>query len=73
MFDSGWNVRIDNAPVQMYRADYDFQAVMVPEGEHTVEFVYWPKNLTYALFGSGIGVVIVMVWSLFQMRKYKIL
>jgi len=57
VFDSGWNVTIDGKHAPLYRADYDFQAVAVPSGEHVVKFYYWPKSFTYALFVTVFGIV----------------
>lgn len=35
-----WEARIDAKPVQIYTANYIYQAVFVPEGEHEIEFKY---------------------------------
>ena len=36
----GWNVYIDNSKGKIYRANYTFRAVVVPQGEHKVIFKY---------------------------------
>ncbi len=36
----GWRARVDGMPVPTYRANYVYQAVRVPSGEHRVEFYY---------------------------------
>ena len=41
----GWTASIDGKPAKIYRADYTFRAVVVPEGTHTVVFSYWPVFL----------------------------
>ncbi len=45
VFDSGWKAYIDGTASHLYRADYDFRAVAVPAGSHTVRFVYSPTSL----------------------------
>lgn len=48
----GWLATIDNQPVQIYKANYLFQAIQVPKGEHKVEFKYDSptKNLRFFTF-----------------------
>jgi len=55
-YDPGWNAVIDGKRVPLYRADYDFQAVAVPEGEHKVVFYYWPKSLTRGVYVVFLGI-----------------
>lgn len=38
----GWQAMVDGQAAKIYRADYDFRAIIVPEGEHLVEFTYRP-------------------------------
>lgn len=44
-FYPGWQATVDGKPVKIYRADYAFRAVPLPEGTHLVHFIYDP--LTY--------------------------
>ena len=36
----GWRVSIDGKETKVYRADYNFRGIIVPEGEHQVIFQY---------------------------------
>ena len=36
----GWKARVNGKEAKIYRADYTFRAVVVPEGKSTVEFEY---------------------------------
>jgi hypothetical protein len=46
----GWQAFVDDIRVQIYRADYLFRAVRVPQGEHTIRFGYSPPS-----FWAGVG------------------
>lgn len=50
----GWSAFVDKRLVPIYRADFAFQAVFVPEGKHTVSFIYNPLSVK-------IGVIITLV------------
>lgn len=43
-FDSGWKVYIDGKEVEVMRASYVFQAIVILGGKHRVEFIYDPKS-----------------------------
>lgn len=43
VYDDGWEATIDGIKTEVYRADYDFRAIAVPAGIHTVEYRYHPK------------------------------
>ncbi len=47
----GWSAFVDGKPVAIEKWDLAFQAVRVPAGAHSVEFVYRER-----LLGAGIGV-----------------
>lgn len=41
----GWQAIIDNEKAEVYRADFVFQAVVVPGGKHLVKLVYKPESI----------------------------
>lgn len=53
----GWHVYIDGEESHIYRANYLFNGVFVPNGEHTVEFVYRPRNF---FAGAAVSVVVFL-------------
>ncbi|MBI2954358.1 MAG: oligosaccharide flippase family protein [Chloroflexi bacterium] len=55
----GWDVTIDEQEAQIYRANYNFRAVPLPAGSHTVKFVYSPLSLKVGLLGSFISLLLV--------------
>jgi hypothetical protein len=61
-YDKGWSATIDGSKTPLYRADYDFRAVAVPAGTHTVRMRYMPAYISWGFLISGfatLGLVIV--------------
>jgi len=63
-YPKGWNVSIDGKSVEHFRANYVLRALVIPEGEHIVEFKFEPK--TYFI-GQKISFAssIILLLSLF--------
>lgn len=58
VYDAGWEATIDGKKTPVYRADYDFRAVAVPSGTHTIEYRYHPVEFR-------IGIVIAVASIVF--------
>lgn len=58
----GWRAYIDDEAVEIFRANYLFQGVVVPAGSHTLRLVYRPLSLYagLALFVLGIAATLVV-------------
>lgn len=67
----GWKVYVDGRESKIYRADYAFRGVVVPNGKHEVVFKYMPESFRNGLILGGIGImgVICMSWSLYRRKK----
>lgn len=67
VFDPGWKATVDNNASMIYRADYDFRAVFVPAGKHTIRMVYQPESFVQGMWIALAGVG-VMACVMLRMR-----
>jgi len=62
----GWKAFVDGKETKIYRADYSFRAVPVPQGEHQLIFRYDPPSFkwgsTITLLSLGALVTTNIVW-----------
>ena len=68
----GWQAAVDNQPAPIHRANYAFRAVYVPEGQHTVQFVFNPLIWKVGLMVSGATLLGMLVWVYFKCIKTKL-
>jgi hypothetical protein len=62
-YHTGWQAFIDGGKTRLYRANYAFQAIKVPSGEHKVSFQF--STIYPFLFYCHIGIVF-LGWLLFN-------
>ena len=62
-YDKGWTASLDGRSLDVVRADYNFIAVRVPQGTHTVAFSYRPIgwSVGWALTGLAAMVALLVV------------
>jgi hypothetical protein len=62
----GWRAFVDGRPQPLLIADYNFRAVAVPEGVHTLLFEYAPFSVTLGLLisaAASLAWAALLVWS----------
>ena len=57
----GWVAQVDGEDTQIYRADYNFRAIVVPAGTHTVLFKYSPLSFRVGGVTSLVAATIVLL------------
>ena len=69
-YDPGWQALIDGQSTKIYRANYNFRAVLVPEGKHEIVFQYKPLSFKIGLYLSIGTFLSLLVTSLvFESKK----
>lgn len=58
----GWKAFIDGRQTEIYRADFTFRAIIVPEGKHKIVFEYKPAFFLYGVLTSLFS---FLIWSCF--------
>jgi O-antigen/teichoic acid export membrane protein len=57
----GWVAYIDEKDAPLYKADYNFRAVYVPSGKHTIRFKYSPISFRAGAIGSVLGAMMLLL------------
>ncbi|HEU0136848.1 MAG TPA: YfhO family protein [Flavobacterium sp.] len=73
-YPQGWNAFLDGKRAAHFRADYTLRAMMIPAGEHTVEFRFEPEVVatggTISLI-STILILLALVGAILYSRRRK--
>ncbi|MBI3342273.1 YfhO family protein, partial [Candidatus Curtissbacteria bacterium] len=65
----GWKAFVDNRQVQIYKVDSILQAIIVPAGSHTIEFIYSDRNYQVSFVGSFFGILAIVLVSFYLWFK----
>ena len=66
----GWRAYIDGGAVETLRVNYNLRGVVLPAGEHRVEFVYRPKSVLIGFLVSLLTAAALIVW--FRIRRRQL-
>lgn len=69
-YDSQWRASVDGQPAKLLRANHAFQAVAVPEGQHTLRLVYVDRSFKHGAIISLFGLAdCLLAWLLLGGRR----
>ena len=72
-YDKGWNAYIDGEKVPHFRVNYILRALILPSGEHTVEFKFHPKSYytgnTISLASSLLLILAMLAYAYTEYRR----
>lgn len=58
----GWKAFVDNREIKILRADFNLRAVVVPQGEHEVMFIYKPESFRFGILISLLSLGITFLF-----------
>ncbi len=67
-----WKCYIDGKVEKIYKADYIFYGVFVPEGEHEVRFIYESRVFNIASILSLLGFIVFIIALVFSIKKMAV-
>ncbi len=68
-YPEGWQAYIDGKPVKHFRTNYLLRGMLVPAGEHTIEFKFEPATYAHASLVStisGFALIVLLVFALYK-------
>ncbi|RJQ37715.1 hypothetical protein C4559_03200 [Candidatus Microgenomates bacterium] len=66
-FYPGWKAFVDGKETKIYRANFVFRAIVIPKGEHEIEFRYNPYSFQIGLYITVFGIILLS--TIFLLRK----
>ncbi len=69
-FYPGWQAFVDGEKTKIYRADYTFQAIVVPQGEHQIDFIYQPQSFKIGIVLS-LGSLVLLIMGAIGIYKFR--
>ena len=67
----GWNAYIDKNPAPLYRVNWTMNGILLPEGDHTIDFLYEPISFTIGLWASALSLGLLVGIVVFTHQKRK--
>lgn len=70
-FYLNWQVSLDGKQEKIYRANYAFRAVLIPEGKHQVIFSYQTNSFKRGVAISGVAFIGLLSLAFFYWKKRR--
>lgn len=63
-FYSGWRASVNKQNTKIYRANYNFRAVLIPQGKSVIEFTYMPTTFMSGLLISTVSFLVLLFYTM---------
>jgi len=60
-YQPGWRATIDGRPVPHFRANWTLRAMIIPAGEHKIEFEFRPEGYIKAAYVSAFSSFLILL------------
>ena len=73
-YPNGWHAYIDGNETDILRLNHGFRGIIVPKGEHKIEFIYKPTSFVvskYLALGLSSLILIGLIFGLYMEKKKK--
>lgn len=70
-YGAGWSAFVDGKPAQIEKVNIGFLGLMLPAGQHNIEFRYFPPGLKLGAIVSGISAIILLCYFIISARMLK--
>ena len=70
-FYPGWKALVDGKESLIHRTNYNFRGIVLPRGDHTIDFIYAPKSLEYGLVISGLSLIIILLLLMYSKHSNR--
>lgn len=67
-YDEGFTAYVDTTPTKIYNVNLGMSAIFVQEGNHTIQFEYYPRGLKTGLVISIISTIILIIELIIESR-----
>lgn len=68
-YDPDWNAYLDGEKTEIYRTNWAFRSIFVPEGEHNIEFKYEPTSFFIGSMFSISAALFMGISTIFFWKK----
>lgn len=73
-YDKGWNAYVNGEPWPHFRVNYILRAIILPPGEHVIEFRFEPRSYfvgeKISLAGSVLMALLILGFIAFEVKKF---
>lgn len=68
-FYPGWQAFIDGNKTNIYKANFMFQSIIIPQGNHKIEFKFQSQSFYNGLYVSTVGLIATILTAIIIWRK----